>query len=241
MHKVIYILASSLLLLTSCAEQYNINGDSSISTLDGRMLYLKALTDNDALRNVDSCEVIHGKFTFMGMLDSTCMGELYMDNESVMPVVIENANLNIRINNLEQRVSGGSLNNKLYRFLEQKNQIENQITELSNQEARSILSGKDPDKVHAKLSGKANKLYAKIEKMESDFIIENHSNILGSTFFMMLCSQYPYPIVTAQIKHILRETSPEFRHTPFVKNYMEAAESNMRYIRQTGQRGLSDN
>lgn len=241
MNKVFFVLSSICLLLCSCSEQYNINGDSTVSTLDGRMLYLKALTDNDNLRSLDSCEVVHGKFNFIGMLDSTCMGELYMDNESVMPVVIENGNLNIRINNIEQRVSGGSLNNKLYRFLEQKNLIESQITELSNEEARLILSGKKPNKIHARMSEKADKLYAKIEKMETQFIVENHDNILGPTFFMMLCSQYPYPIVTSQIQQIIRNSSPQFRHIPFVRDYMKAAESNMHYIRQTRNKDVDNN
>lgn len=241
MNKVFFILSSFCLLLCSCSEQYNINGDSTVSTLDGRMLYLKALSDNDNPKSLDSCEVVHGKFNFIGMLDSTCMGELYMDNESVMPVVIENANLNIRINNMEQRVTGGSLNNKLYRFLEQKNQIESQITELSNQEARQILSGKNPDKIHAHFSSKADKLYAKIEQMETKFIVENHDNVLGPTFFMMLCSQYPYPIVTSQIQQIIHNTSSQFRHIPFVRDYMKAAESNMHYIQQTSNKQVGRN
>lgn len=229
-----YIFVSLSVLLSSCSEQYNISGDSTVSALDGRMLYLKVLTNNDNnLRNLDSCEVIHGKFNFMGIIDSTCMGELCMDNESVMPVVIENANLNIKINNLEQRVTGGSLNNRLYRFLEQKNQIESQIIELSNREAQLILSGENPAKIHKRLAGKADKLYDKIEKLETAFIINNNNNILGSTYFMMLCSQYPYPILTSQIKQIIENTSPAFHRIPFVNNYLRAAESNMHYLRQS--------
>lgn len=232
MQNIVRTLALSCvaLLATSCAEQYNITGDSTVSSLDGRMLYLKVLTNFDHMSNLDSCEVIHGKFNFMGMMDSTCMGEIYMDNESVMPVVIENANINIRINDMEQRVTGGSLNNKLYRFLEQKNQIENQIIELSNKEARLILSGGDPHRVHLRLSDKADKLYNKMEKLETDFIVDNYDNILGSTFFMVLCGQYPYPVVTPQIKQIMHKTSPKFHHIPFVREYMRAAESNMRYL-----------
>lgn len=228
-----YLFVSLSVLLASCSEQYNISGDSTVSALDGRMLYLKVLTSNDHLRDLDSCEVIHGKFNFMGMIDSICMGELCMDDESVMPIVIENANLNIKINNVEQKVTGGSLNNRLYRFLEQKSQIENQIIELSNREARLILSGASPSKVHKQLAGKADKLYSKIENLETAFIINNNNNILGTTYFMMLCSQYPYPILTSQIKQIIEKTSPSFHRQPFVSNYIRAAESNMRFLRQT--------
>ena len=57
-------------MLYACKSEYNISGDSSIQALDGRMLYLKVFTNNDQLHNLDSCEVIHGKFNFMGMIDS---------------------------------------------------------------------------------------------------------------------------------------------------------------------------
>ena len=217
-------------MLYACKSEYNISGDSSIQALDGRMLYLKVFTNNDQLHNLDSCEVIHGKFNFMGMIDSTSMGELFMDNESIMPIVLENANLNIKLNNLEQRVSGGSLNNKLYRYLEQKSQLETQIVELSNREAHLILTGHDPRKVHKKLAGKADELYSKLEKLETDFIIENNRNILGTTFFMVLCSQYPYPIMTSRIKRIVKESSPAFHRLPYVQGYLRAAESNMQYL-----------
>ena len=68
MNKVLYSLIS-LLALTSCANTYNIQGTSNVSTLDGRMLYLKVLKDND-FKSVDSCDVVHGQFAFSGTLDS---------------------------------------------------------------------------------------------------------------------------------------------------------------------------
>ena len=103
----------SFLTITSCADQYNIAGNSSIASLDGRMLYLK-VSDGERTSAIDSSEVIHGRFNFMGMVDSIMMGALYMDNESVLPLVIENGNLTIKMDNTEQRVSGGPLNDRLY-------------------------------------------------------------------------------------------------------------------------------
>ena len=35
--------------VTSCANSYNIQGTSNVSTLDGRMLYLKVLKNNEAI------------------------------------------------------------------------------------------------------------------------------------------------------------------------------------------------
>ena len=77
----------------------------------------------------------------MGMVDSTVMGEIFMDNEGFMPIVIERGNLSISISNTEQRVGGSILNEKLYHFLEQRSRLEEEIMTLSNLEAEMILSG----------------------------------------------------------------------------------------------------
>ena len=87
MNKVLYALLS-LLALTSCANSYNIQGSSNVSTLDGRKLYLKVLKDND-FKSIDSCDVVHGQFRFAGTLDSTRMANIFMDDESVLPLVLE--------------------------------------------------------------------------------------------------------------------------------------------------------
>lgn len=223
--------------LVSCAEQYNIQGDSSVSTLDGRMLYLKVFSADDNMRNLDSCEVVHGKFNFMGLMDSTAMGEIYMDNEGFMPIVIENANVSIQINNTEQRVMGGSLNTRLYSFLEAKNRLEEELLDISNEEAEMILSGMNPYMVSKRLSSKSNKVYAAMEELETKFIYNNCNNILGSTYFMFLCNQYPYPIMTEQIKTIVKKSNASFRNIPYVREYIKAAQENMRLIEQ----GSADN
>ena len=85
MDKLLLIL-SSLLMLTSCAEQYNIAGNSNIACLDGRMLYLRVSSsaDEPVHRNVtqivsvclDSCKVVHGRFNFEGDVDSARMAML---------------------------------------------------------------------------------------------------------------------------------------------------------------------
>ena len=87
MNKILYAFLT-VMAFASCANSYNIQGTSNVSTLDGRMLYLKIVKNNE-LKSIDSCEVVHGQFHFNGTLDSVRMANIYMDNESVMPVVIE--------------------------------------------------------------------------------------------------------------------------------------------------------
>ena len=62
MSRILYALLA-FATLTSCANSYNIQGSSNVSILDGRMLYLKVYNDGE-LKNVDSCEVVHGQFHF---------------------------------------------------------------------------------------------------------------------------------------------------------------------------------
>ena len=59
MKKVLYAIMT-LMALTSCTDSYNITGTSNVSNLDGRMLYLKVLKDNE-FKAIDSCDVVWTK------------------------------------------------------------------------------------------------------------------------------------------------------------------------------------
>ena len=45
MHKILLAFAT-MALMASCANSYNVQGSSSISSLDGSKLYLKAVKNN---------------------------------------------------------------------------------------------------------------------------------------------------------------------------------------------------
>ena len=77
MNRIFYAFIA-LMALASCANSYDISGTSNVSTLDGRMLYLKILENND-FKNVDSCDVVHGQFHFQGSVDSMKMANIFMD------------------------------------------------------------------------------------------------------------------------------------------------------------------
>ena len=103
MNKILYTLVV-IATLTSCAESYSIQGTSSVSSLDGSKLYLKTVKDQE-LKNLDSCDVVHGKFRFAGLLDTIKLANLYMDDESLMmPVVVEKGEIEIRIDNTGRSV-----------------------------------------------------------------------------------------------------------------------------------------
>lgn len=225
MKKILYSLFM-LAFLTSCAGSYEIKGTSSIQTIDGRMLYLKVVKNNE-LKNVDSCDIIHGQFHFTGIADSVQMANLFMDDESIMPVVLEKGDIIIKIDNTEQVVGGTPLNDKLYEFIDKRSQLDNQMNELGHKESQMVMNGGNLDEIRMKLNEEANGIAKQEDMLETSFIIENFDNVLGPGVFMMLCSGYKYPILTPQIEDIMSKATDKFKNNPFVKDYYRTACENM--------------
>lgn len=225
MKKILYSLFM-LAFLTSCVGSYDIKGTSSIQTLDGRMLYLKVVKNNE-LKNVDSCDIIHGQFHFNGIADTVQMANLFMDDESIMPVVLEKGDIIIKLDNTEQVVGGTPLNDKLYEFIDKRSQLDNQMNELGHKESQMIMNGGNIDEIRMKLNEEANDITKKEDMLETSFIIDNFDNVLGPGVFMMLCSGYKYPILTPQIEDIMSKATDKFKNNPFVMDYYRTACENM--------------
>ena len=126
-----------LVLFTSCNRKYKIEGSSSVTSLDGKMLFLKTLRNGQWV-NVDSAEVIHGHFKMKGRTDSVMMVTLYMDQEGIMPLVLEDGKIVVSISNTQLIAKGTSLNDKLYEFIDKRNSLEVKIEELERKEARMV-------------------------------------------------------------------------------------------------------
>ena len=129
-----------LMFLASCTRKYKVEGSSSVTSLDGKMLYLKTLKDGQWV-TVDSAEVIHGLFSMRGRVDSVIMATLYMNDEGIMPLVLEDGKIEVSISNTQLTAKGTALNNLLYEFIEKRNALELQIEELDRKEARMVLDG----------------------------------------------------------------------------------------------------
>jgi len=215
------------LLLSSCAGEYRIAGKSTVPVLDGKVLYLRTSTGNEVSAVAfDSCQVVHGRFTFYGDVDTVCMARIYMGSESIMPVVLENGELFISVDNAGQRVTGGPLNDRLYKYLNQQKCLYNEWSELQTTYIKMVREGKAPEDILEKLGPRFKKNAEKSEKLETKFIIENAGNILGPNYFAYLCEQYPSPILTEQINEILHAVPAGFLLLPFVRNYIREAQKN---------------
>lgn len=218
-------IAVATVLLTSCASSYNVRGTSSVSALDGSKLYLKAVKNNE-LQNIDSCEVVHGEFHFAGLLDTVRMVSLFMDDESIMPLVLEEGEIVIRIENAVQSVGGTPLNDSLYVFIDKHNQLSSRMSELSHRQSQMLLDGIDEAQINRQLSAEANEIAAEEDHLVTKFICDNFDNVLGPGIFMMITGQYRYPVLTPQIEEIMSKATDKFKNDPYVRDYYQTAQEN---------------
>ena len=233
MNKILYLIAL-VLTLSSCAKSYNVKGVSSVSALDGSKLYLKAVK-NGEMKTIDSCDVVHGEFHFTGLLDTICMASLYMDDESIMPLVLEEGNIVIKIGDATQGVSGTPMNDSLYHFIDRHSQLSNSMTELTHRQSQMLLDGIDEDTIDEQLSAEAAQIAKEEDQLVTGFIVRNFDNVLGPGIFMMVTSQYRYPMLTPQIEDIMSKATAKFKNDPYVRDYYQTAQEN-----EARMNGLSD-
>ena len=219
-----------VLMLASCSDKYVVDGTSSVQELDGKKLYLK-IVDKNKLVNIDSSEVIHGSFKFTGLMDSTMMVNLFMDDQSIMPVVLEPGGpIVIEIKDSEQKVSGTPLNNKLYDFIAKRNRIDNSLNELPQRQSQMIMEGVSEADIQLRLGKEQKALLQQLDELETSFITNNFNNVLAPGVFMIMTSSYQYPIMTPQIEDIMSKANSRFKNDPYVKDYIKTAEENMRLM-----------
>ena len=237
MNKILYALVT-LLVLTSCAKSYYIHGTSNISNLDGRKLYLKG-GSGDSLITLDSCDVVHGDFSFKGSLDSVQVAQIYMDDMNLqLPIVLEEGDIQLKLDNTQLRVSGTPLNDKLNTFWTKFTQLRNQYVEIDHEESVAIMNGHDEAATDARLIKKALQVYGNIDKLFTSFITENFDNTLGVWGFLtrvsydMTPNAYPvwmndylYMNATNQlsswVEYIMLKASDIFKNNPAIKDFYD--------------------
>jgi hypothetical protein len=196
-----------------------------VSALDGNKLYWRAVKDGE-VKNIDSCDVVHGEFHFAGLLDTVRMANLYMDDESIMPLVLEEGDITIKIDNASQSVGGTPLNDSLYHFIDKHNQLSNRMTELSHRQSQMLLDGIDEETINQQLSVEAARIAQEEDSLVTNFIVDNFDNVLGPGVFLMITSQYRYPVLTPQIEDIMSKATKQFKNDPYVREYYQVAQEN---------------
>lgn len=220
------LLLSAAALLCGCATQYDIAGNSSIAEVDGHMLYLRVAGDGveQISCSIDSCKVVHGRFRFGGEMDSVVLAQVCLGNELMMPIVLENGSMQVSLDPVGQTVVGGELNKRLYNFLQKRDRLENQLWQAEQECIRALRSGKgNIVELHETLRRRAAKLNRQIEEAETRFVVDNYTNALGPGYYIMLCNQQIFPVMTEQLRRIADEAPDDFFHNPFINNYLHMA------------------
>ena len=195
------------------------------------MLYLKALQEGDWVV-VDSAEMVHGWFKMKGPVDSVRMVTLYMNEEGLMPLVLENGKIKVNISNTQLVAEGTPLNELLYDFIGRRNEMERAINEAERKEARLVLDGVRLDDIHDQLQHEVDSMSQAMDAYVKNFITTNFENVLGTSIFMMMCSSLPYPVMTPDIEDILKTAPLAFKQNPLVKDYVSKAKENMKLIEE---------
>ena len=157
-----------------------------------------------------------------GVLDSSVIASLYMDDINIMPFVIEKGKIAINIDNARIVVSGTPLNDRLYDFVGKKTSLDDRAYELERKESRMIMDGKDPNEIHHVIMTEREKLAAEMNDLAKQFIKKNYDNVLGPGVFIMICSNFDYPVMTPMIEEIVKDAPDSFKNNPMVKEYITA-------------------
>lgn len=189
------------------------------------MLTLKVFSGDD-LQSIDSARVVHGKFSFGGKMDSTMLANLFFGDLSIMPLVLEEGDVILNINETQQSVTGTPLNDSLSSFIQSKAQLDARMAELPHMESQMIMDGKDYDEVVLELGQLTQELMEENDQLVTRFIRDNYNNVLGPGMFMILTNDNPYPALDPQIEEIITHATPYFLGHPYVKEYIRVAREN---------------
>ena len=213
-----------IVCFTACS-QYSVIGSSDLSDIDGRTLYMKTI-GLDSLTTVDSCSVVHGKFKFSGSLDSIRVVTICIDNLPVIPVVLEEGEVRVVLNDQMQETKGTPLNDSLTAFNKRYEMLMSQFEELEHTQNQGYMNGENMDSINVILAAKQRQLLIKEDELVTSFISANFDNCLGPYVFQLATSNYRYPVLVPWIEALMTKASQKFKDAPYVKEYMGVAKQN---------------
>ena len=221
---VLAMIGTMAAMLSACSSSYNITGTSLQSFYDGDMVYLRPLGAEDS-KAVDSCKILHGAFTMNGPVDSVmCVRMFFGNSGDNIPVILEEGNIKVIALNNAMKVEGTPLNDRFYAFMTERDSLMYLLQELPRKESTMILDGYGHDDILRRLGEEEAILRQSIDKLETDFITNNFDNVLGITYFLVLCdnafNQFGFPTTTPQIDEIYFRAPDTFRNNKHIVQYM---------------------
>ncbi len=221
MNKVLYVFLT-IGFFSSCANSYYIKGTSSDSNLEDSKIYL-TIMHNDEPKNIDSCEVVHGQFSFSGTIDSVRVAQI-----GALPVVLEKGDITVKDDNTMQAATGTPLNDKLSDFMGKFQQLMNQSAELQRRPYQAMMNGEDLNAVEVEMQKESARLDEQTDKLLTSFVTENFDNVLGPWVFINACAMKfrGTPMLDAWVEDIMSKATPAFKNDPMVREYYHKAQQN---------------
>lgn len=184
------------------------------------MVYIYDFSED--LQPIDSAEIVHGNFKMSGDVDSTMMVVLYMDRRPLGIMVLESGNISVDVGNVDVKISGTELNDKLYSFTKKKMEYENVLSTLDSKLAKRVMEGADYDEVKDSLSMESERLVKEYDEHILNFIKSNYDNVLSAGVFLLMCYSTP-PEALPESFYSLYKTAPEsFRNNETIRKYVSA-------------------
>ena len=214
---------------TSCSRAYKIEGTSSIRLLDGKKLYVKTFA-NGAWNKVDSTEIVHGAFSMKGKTDSAFMAMLFMDNNAILPLIIEKGDIRVTLTNSTFSVKGTPMNDSLYNLIDKRIQYDTKLEDLKRKEARMMMSGYSLAQIHKEIATEEERIIFEKRNYSKEFIMRNYNNLLGPNTFVIICSLMKYPMLTPMTREVLQDAPESFTSNELVQRFLTIAQENQEII-----------
>lgn len=239
----------AILAMASCSTNYSITGSSDISLIDGDKIYL-AVESNGDRKNLDSCNVVHGKFQFSSSVDSTMIAYVITENPAFppFPIVLEQGDIVVVLNNMEQVRKGTELNDTLNAFNAKLNKYEMDLAKIEdklNKAISNIYTGendytdvqKDEEKSKAEmLAGKEQmELLQKVDDYYTKFVKANFNNVLAPFVFIrkVLNDTGGVCILTPWAEALLVNAPESFKRNADISEFISIAEKNKKIANGT--------
>lgn len=216
---------------TSCKNEYLLQGNTD-NYFDGSRVYLKTEA-KEGWKVIDSCDILHGKFRMKGSADSTFVSALFIGDEAIIPVIIEEGEIEVRLDIRDIRIGGTALNDELSSFIEQKEKFERRMMELERVETNMILDGHTAESAAAHIRDSITAVGKSMDAFVEEFIKEHYNTVLGPCVFQLLCSTLPYPLITTQIERIITDAPDKFMNNDFVQDFLAIARENNKRMEES--------
>lgn len=219
----LFVCVALVIGLNSCLNSYNIEGSADHPGLDNSKVYLRIVKE-DKVKEVDSTEVVHGKFGFSGTTDSTRVAYLVSDNFFI-PLVLEDGVITVKVNKDRKTWGGTDLNDRLFRFFSSHDSLSMKLDDLEHEYTLAFMDGEDMrNDVIPRLSRRHQTIVASMDSLFTQSVTENFDNILGPFFFMVYAQSQQYPEMTPWVVDIMSKATDKFKQDPDVIRFINEAQ-----------------